>query len=213
LFTTERMRAERPNKISSGERMGTVLLRSCAMLPSPFRLAPCAVADPRARSRFATAVPTKAMVCRLGNWSWSATRPRPSWKALQHARLWNEATYAGIRASLQAPRPQPALTVNPEGTVRSVIVPDQGASGSRGCSIDLFKGGDSVPQAVVDKNIRMVIVHAVNTTQPGRPLLYKGARWKSHRGSVALHPFQFGVCPSNSPLLLRRRAIEVVLVS
>lgn len=128
------------------------------------------MADHRSRSRFANALPTKALICRLGNWSWSEARPRPSWKALSHAKVWNEAQYAGIRSALQAPRPAPTLTVNPEGTVRTVVVPDQGDAGSKGCTVELFKGGDSVPSEVVDRRIRMAIVHAVNTTHAGHPL-------------------------------------------
>lgn len=179
------------------------IYRTRAICPSsPWSLPLCltlcapAVNDNRMRSRFAAAVETPDLVVRLGPWKQSEQQPRPPWTSLQRARVWKDAKFAALRQLLAAPPRPPVLSTSPDAAHRSIVMTDDGA-GHPGGTVVMYKAKGAVPDEMLQRRIRLVVVHAAPNTRmsPGsHPLRIRWSQgvWKwiqrgvgRHRRSVA----------------------------
>jgi hypothetical protein len=121
------------------------------------------------RQRFAGNVETNALRVRLGTWRWTAEHPQPTWATLQKAKFWVEVRYKALREVLAEARPVAEITASSQLELPSVRL--MGADGTGRWVVQAFSAGvgTPVPEAALDKQVRLVLVDAEGVDQSGGP--------------------------------------------
>lgn len=116
------------------------------------------------RMRFEASVDTGDLMVKIGKWRESAERPRPAWTMLSAAKVWKLPKFSALRDVLRAPRALPTLTTSSDAAVRGVGVPNDG-SGHSGTQVDIYKAGGSVPEALMNRTVRLAVIHVDGPTR------------------------------------------------